>query len=365
MLHCRALKTPKPWKCFLLSGLFLGMAIGIRLTFAPLIVPFLAILFLFPKGEIKQKIPAVVAFAIGGVVANAPSLYFLIIDPLHFWFGNLGYQRLATLYRIETGDKIAMTLGGKLVHIGRVIFSQPGDLLIILVTIFSFLGVRIRQLPRSIAVRPDFLLLGSLMPFLYCGSFAPNLAWPVYFFAPLPFLMLFGPFALAYLQDGEARRACVRLFVLAALVSCFYGNFPKTASAMNILLKPKNWIPVQVHTAATELRTEVSAHGSKDSILTLSPTFAAEAGIPIYPPFVVGVFGWRVSHLMPPSERRHQSLVAPADIDDLFAGALPVVVLGDHVSPTSLQQPIRDFVVKHKYRPKKLSYEVEVWLPPS
>jgi 4-amino-4-deoxy-L-arabinose transferase-like glycosyltransferase len=362
VFHCRALKRPKPWKYFLLSGLFLGMAIGIRLTFAPLIIPFIAILFLFPKCRTKQKIFEVVVFAIGGLLANALGLYFWINHPSQFWFGNISYAELNTLYRVEMGHQLAMTLGGKLIYLVRDIFSQPSDLLIMLATIFCFLGARILPMFRSIAARPDFLLLIAVIPFLYAGSFAPTPAWPPYFFAPLPFLVLLGPFALAYLQDGEARQARARMLVLAAVVSCFYGSLPKSASAAYALLQPKTWAPVLLHQTATELKAEASVRGGK--ILTLAPTFAAEAGISVYPPFVVGVFGWRVSHFLTHWERQHYLLPEPAEIESMFAHTLPVVLFSDRVTPASLQQPIREFVLKHKYRPKKLSNGVEVWTPP-
>ncbi len=55
LLHCHAIRSKKPQTIFFLSGVSLGMAIGIRLSFAPLIVPFLFAIAAFPVGTFKTK----------------------------------------------------------------------------------------------------------------------------------------------------------------------------------------------------------------------------------------------------------------------------------------------------------------------
>ncbi len=363
MAHSHALRGCRSGKYFLLSGIFLGMAIGIRLSFAPLVLPFLIMPILLPNSDAKWKVRGIVAFGAGGLLANALGLYFWITHPAQFWFGNVHYASLNTLYKAEMGYVTAMWIRDKLVYLAQLVFSHPADLLIIFATMFCFLGAKVRHIGRSILTHRDFLFLVILLPFLYTGSFAPTPAWPQYFFAPLPFLVLLGPYALAYLRDGEARLACVRSLALAAVLSCFFGSFPKTSGAVRPLVEPETWVPIQVHAAASELAAEVSKVGKGGMVLTLVPTFAAEAGIPVYPPLVVGVFGWRVSHLLPPSERHHQSMAGPADLQDLLQSKRPVVAFKHHSVPQSLEEPLREFVRRYRYRCKELSHGLEVWIP--
>jgi len=58
-------------------------------------------------------------------------------------------------------------------------------------------------------------------------------------------------------------------------------------------------------------------------------TYVVEAGLPIFPEFASGPFGWRVGHLMSPADRRRYRLVAPADLEEFLSAVKPEAMLTD------------------------------------
>jgi hypothetical protein len=113
LLACQAILGNKPSAYFFMSGVSLGMAIGIRLSFAPLVVPFLLAIVVFRAGTVREKAMNAMTFAIGGLFANLPAVYFFFTSYKEFLFGNLGYPKLNTIYRQEWSFTGAMTFAAK------------------------------------------------------------------------------------------------------------------------------------------------------------------------------------------------------------------------------------------------------------
>ena len=113
-------------------------------SFAPLVIPFVAAMFLSSVRVSEGRLSGLFAFAVGGLVASAPAIYFLIAHTDQFLFGNLGIQVVSTRWRVETDSQEAITLVGKLNYLVDVLF-QPGNLLILGVAILSMLTIKVRH----------------------------------------------------------------------------------------------------------------------------------------------------------------------------------------------------------------------------
>ena len=216
LVHCRALRSCSR-EYFFLSGILLGMAIGIRLSFAPLVFPFLVTLFVFPPCDLRSKTLAGLAFALGGLIANAPSIYFMLTCGPDFIFGNLSYATLNTLYRSQTNWAAAMTLAGKIRFFKDVVFDNPADLLIVVVSVYSLALLGIGKAREAVRTRLEVPFLLLCLPFLFAGSLAPTPSWYVYFFAPMPFILMLALYSLASLANEADLRSASILLVSAHL----------------------------------------------------------------------------------------------------------------------------------------------------
>jgi len=358
-------------RSFFLSGLSLGMAIGIRVSFVPMVVPFLVVLFLPSIAKEIRRWPSFVAFTVGGILANLPALYFLATSSAQFVFGNLGYATLNTLYRQELGFEGSMSLLEKLIYFVRVVLFKPGDLSIVLIALYIFLYIffkfGVKQIRTAPLAQPNMLLVPLVIPFLYIGAIAPTPLWHQYFFAPMPFLLVGILYGLNYWPDEKGRPTITRLFLLFAVVSVAFGPFVQSREDLPLLFQVNQWFPMTMHQVATEVAHELAATAETNptatNVLTLAPLYAIEAGAPIYPQFVTGPFAWRVSHLLSPTERQKQKIISPSELATLVEQEAPaVILLTNKRNDEAAEQPLAQAAQQLGFHPRHLSDGSTLWI---
>jgi 4-amino-4-deoxy-L-arabinose transferase-like glycosyltransferase len=362
LLHRRALRRSLPARLAAASGFLLGLAIGFRLSSFPLIFPFLAALLLAPRVDFRIRLRAVLAFGLGGLLANAPALSALASSRDAFIFGNLGYPRLNTLYRQEEGFQIGMTLAGKLELAATQVLRQLPELLLLATVVFSITAERPRRWLQLATSRPDSLLLLSVIPFALIGALAPTPSFPQYFIGPAVFGVLLAPYGLAYLRPPEARRSGAWLLASSALLSTLYGGIPKSTTSLGLLVRPGLWAPMQLHVQASQIAQRLADQGVNGQVLTLAPTYVIEAGLPIIPEFASGPFAWRVGHLMSPADRRRYRVVAPADLEEFLSAVRPEAMLTGPPHVGHLEGPLSDAAQQLGYWREELSDILVLWI---
>jgi 4-amino-4-deoxy-L-arabinose transferase-like glycosyltransferase len=113
------------------AGLCLGVAVGARSSFLTVLPAFLAAILFFPPAE-KSRLGHLLGFSMGFLVALIPLLTLFLASPGRFLFGNLGYARLNTLFRIDFPAAFGpMTLPDKLEYVWTYVI-QPANLLLFL-----------------------------------------------------------------------------------------------------------------------------------------------------------------------------------------------------------------------------------------
>jgi hypothetical protein len=135
-----------------------------------------------------------------GLLANLPAIYFFFTSYDNFLFGNLGYPNLNKIYRQVTSFPGPMTFTGKVTDLIKSVFAKPGELLILVVTLYSLVLFGIDTLRNAARPRFEIVFLLVLLPFAYVGSMAPTPTWYWYYFAPVPFLILLSLYALSTLR---------------------------------------------------------------------------------------------------------------------------------------------------------------------
>ena len=279
VVHCRAAKREKPARLVFLSGLCLGAAIMTRVAFVPLAVPFLGVLFFFagPRGKRDRFLSLFVAHGLGLIVAALPGLVVFAMAPARAWYGNVTYHVFSVSWRRSVGVLERLTLFERLMY-ARSLFSEPGNLLVVV----GFLGYAwlpaIIQDPRRFTRRFETTFIWMLVPFLAVVALSPSPTNKQYVYAPIPFLVLGILYGLASVKrEQPARTWAMRLFAVLVVACCAY--WPPAWRLSSETFETKNWYPLQAHSIGREIRDRIGS----GKVLTLSPIFVLEGGLSIYP----------------------------------------------------------------------------------
>ncbi len=280
------------------SGILIGLAIGTRLTFAPAALSFALAIVIGPGKSWSDKAGLLLSFAVGATVALLPSWILLAQAPGDFLFGNFFYPALNTQFHIDSGYQRSMTSGGKIGYLFFNLLPMPGNLLLFVLLCASFLRLAIRNGARNkYAFEASCLLM--LIGGLLIGSFAPTPLFPVYFYEPLPFVVLFIAYVLAgYREQTGPLQSWWWKPVSGIALLAIIASIPTFLASVANPLQPNTWIPVQVH----RLGDELAASAGKGRVLTYSPIFPLEGHEDIYEELTTGPFAARAARLISESD---------------------------------------------------------------
>ncbi len=303
------------------AGALLALAAGVRLSMAPLAAPFLAAALLSGAPGQRRRLRLGAACLAGLAAGALPTLILFALAPAQFLFGNFRYPELNTQFRLQTGYPEAMSAADKLAFLGSHVISQPAVLALLALFLATALLALVRGRPRRVdRLRVGFVL--ALLPFLLAGALAPTPSFIQYFYVFVPFIVLGFVFGLAALaRERGIGLPLVGLLVVAIALGGL-GSIEDDGRAVR-LATGRTPEPIAVGRVGAAVASVVG-HGP---VLTLSPAYALEGGVAVYPSFVTGPFAWRTASLLTPRERAQFGLVAPDDLARALTEAPPVGVL--------------------------------------
>jgi hypothetical protein len=355
----------------ILTGLFLGLAIGFRLTYLPVLLPFLISSVHryrqngLPSGQGAKRI------VLGSAISLAPLGMFFLMEPPGFVFGIWTYQQLNTAYRSLVRHSRAMDLPGKARFLGDFLIENPMSLLLIAVLIAMVLLILKERAKFKKAELSQMVLASSLPIILAMGSLVPTPLWPQYFHGPaVAAVLAIGTLYSIYRKRAPslfkgATRVAAGLAALALLL--WTVNQAKALS-----IQTSTWIPLEIQRVSQEIadRTEPG------KVLTLAPIFPLESGLGIYPSFATGPFSWRVSQFLLNSQWQGYSVISRSNLLQLLQDDPPQAILVGFETdgegfvayqPGGLEVPLRDYASTHGYTPVVLDTwlvegEVTLWV---
>ncbi len=305
---------PRGWRW---SGVLLGLAVGARLTYLLAGVPFLAfILNNRPRGS---RFRPAGAFMVGLAVSLLPTLALFLLAPRQFLYGSVVYPILNARYRQALGFTTAMDLQGKLAYIREDVLADPAQTLIF-ASFFVLLAVaalRSRRAPP--AAGREFWFASGVAGSLGLSAFIPTPAWVQYFYAPVPFIALGLAIYLVGAKPGLPAGKLVAGLLVAGMVILRL----EALRGLRLIFEPEAWVPAQVHALGVDL----SERTGGGRLLTLAPIVAVEGGLEIYPELAGGSFDWRVARSFSSERRSVYGLMAPEDLEVVFADRPPSGIL--------------------------------------
>jgi len=355
--HSSFRASPKKYLFF--AGIFLGLSIGIRLSFLPTVVPFLIMIFFSPNACIfKEKIRLIFSFCLGVFVALLPAILMFTIAPVNFVFGNFEYAKFNTLYRQQMDYKVAMTLFGKFSYLKNAIISNPCNLLFLFAfLVFVMTNINRRNLQLNRLSEIIFLLV--LLPFLLLGSFAPTPSWYQYYYAPVPFALVGIVYGMKKILDNDSKnRVVIIFFLLLIFFSYAYGPFgpERIKHYLYKAFSPFSWEPLKIHRLGRELGTFIK-HGK---VLTFAPIFPLEGEVRIYKEFATGPFAYRVGHLISENKKRQYRIVSQNELIGFLNQNTPEAIFTGFES--DLENIMDSYAKDNRYKRVQLSNKKTLWL---
>ncbi len=334
------------WLIF--SGVLLGLAIGFRITYAPLIAPFGLATLLWAGG---RRVRAAAAFSAGLLAGLAGVFAMCLLAPEGFLFGNFEFAQVNITYRFATGEPRTMTLLKKLRFLGKEVLRPDAGLVAAALVMWIAAACHAR---RTGCLRVELRFVALLAPFVLMGSLAPSPVFEQYFYPLVPFLVIAGLFALGALPAGSrsARIGWIAgvagLMLSAGMNAIAYRNLPD-------LFTVQKWTPIKIHDRALALRE----HIPNGVILTLSPIHPLEAGFGIDPSFATGPFAWRISPYVESAKAARLRIQTPRTITMHLDAAPPAgILLGFEKRG---EEMLAEYAVQRGYTRLKLKDGAELW----
>jgi len=344
--HCRGARDRAPgW--FFASGLLIAVAMGTRLTYAPLGLPFLVMAWWLPGAAAGQRMRCLVSAGFGLALGLLPVVWAAGLAPDQFLFDNLGYNsRINSAFRLGT-QNLDFPIRDKAFFFLKTMI-HPGTLALVAGFVWFAVLRRSPAYPR--------LLVLAIFPFALAGALVPTPSYTQYYYLPVVLSVLGIVFGFAERPVGSKASLWTAAAILV-IVTCSGAHAYRHVFFPG---KPSNWVTMVPHTTGSALRAQLP----KGRVLTLAPLVPLEAGLEIYPEFATGSFGWRTASFLTTDERRRNGFVSESDLPALLAAQPPDGILVNYYDE-SLEAPLLAFAQKNGYRRIKLPGKKFLWVRPA
>ena len=347
-----------------LSGILLGMAIGTRLSYATVIIPYLGAFLIFPSQRSRTvKYLHIIAFSIGVSLGLLPSIVLFIVSPKFFVVGNVIYPKLNPVYRNLLLHRSGMTITGKIIYFITEVISSPLNMLLYLGLYVLMVVVAVKSLLMKASTNLSLVFAFGVSLFLLIGSFGPTPSWYQYFYAPIPFLILGLFFGIGTFVDKH--KPFNRLLTIGFLFSVLILGSTHIVSLDDIKLmnRPSQLLSIQVHHLGMDIKSLLG----EGKILTLAPIIPLEGGLKIYEAFATGPFTWRTAFLLTEEKREEYGVISHLDLDRYLENDPPDAILVGFESRNDgfgfgdlggLEKPLTRYAIQHGYEAVTISTEI-------
>ncbi len=335
ILHNPELRLPKVY-CV---GVILGISVGAKLYFAVFLPPFLVCLAIFPKNEnfSRKSLEQIAPFLLGLVVGLIPLMHYVNNYPETFWFNNFTYHILNSHWRgFTAGPNIVYRVSALIDAIVR----YPSNLAFAVI-FFSILikTLMIRDKTKKPHLLDDPITLLSAM-LVVVGLVMGVIPLPmfVYYFSPaFAFAIILGCCMICGWPLDKMSSLDKTLVSLGIIVMIGSATV-STSERLGTFTRVDSWVPIQVHRTALDIRYELGPHIQNGKVATLSPLYAVEAKLKVYPQFSTGPFIFRVGNQVSSTRLNAFKGVSPLTLDSLFKTDPPAAILVG--SESSVESPL-------------------------
>ena len=345
-----------------LSGMWLGLAVDVRLYLAAVLPLF--VWWIYRDSKQQARLRAIAYFLAGFGIVVLPNVYFLVLDPAAYIFDNLLF------HSIRSDGGLIGNYPQKLLVIAQLFFGRgPGNgLQMTLLSAFVFWMVIYRRSTGS-ASRRAFQLAAVLALI----SLLPTPSYVQYFSLCVPFLIIAAVCsasdALQSMESLRYRRLAAAGAVAIALLyaASSAGNlarFTRTGDGLNGIRnqgRAPNW-NVDTVRAVSRAIDELAAPG--EVVMSLWPGYIFESGTVPFPGLENNTGRERVDVLDPEVALRNHILSEDRVKRAIASHASRIVVVGNQESMFIEAAPYREALTRSGYSLVKTIGDASIWLAP-
>jgi 4-amino-4-deoxy-L-arabinose transferase-like glycosyltransferase len=308
-------KQPNGFSIILSAGVFMALAVGAKVTAA--FIPLGALFYILLR-EKRQLLP----FVLGGVIGSLPILYYAVVAPDKFLYGNVVYHLFdQKQFYIDTGRPELLGWPYQLKSAMHLWFGEPTLIVASFFIVFSiFVAWRRGQLFCAIRKHAvtDRMFVTLLFPLA------------------IPFVFLPTPFGWPYLQPAVpyVLLSCAAIFPLAQKILNHQQMLAFAAIALVVLvlqilqlvvgpqLNSSAWTVTKVH----DLSEAIARYAKGGLVATTYPALVLDAGSPVYPEFSTSIFFFRTGDLWAPKRVMELKGVSPRTLSTVLGVKPPSAV---------------------------------------
>lgn len=286
------------------AGLLLGLAVALRLTWAPVaVVTWIAVGMMTGSRRDASYV------ALGGAIVALPVLVAASAAPEAFVFQNVGFHTVNREWAIESGRPWALGRSALFDALRESSTMQSVHGWLMATALAFALAIRRPRHVVAVALVATSLVLAGALPSPWWARHA------------VPVFGGFTVLAVVSFPRAVPFPRGVTLLLCFAVALGLTARGSRHVGAAEAVFDASTWTPLEFH------RTSARWHTApvEGPIATLRPLDALEAGLPITPASVAGPFVWRVRARLDDDARR-----AARGADMTIAPALrpPAVMLG-------------------------------------
>ena len=342
----------------ILSGIFLAISIGLKLTYIAVIIPFAIVIILYPiarrsseKTTVKDIIYDLAIPFIVGITIGILPIFLFMSDIKLFTFNNLTYHSITAQWRQIIGYKRNASPLSKLDYARQIYFEADNLILLFGIILGLFLSIKKDKKIKQLIERqyPGQLLAFLLVFFTTVAALAPTPPFPQYFAMPVSFLFILLVFSLSSKFIGGLVLDRVLLLLILVVMAVIY-NGPLLFNSIVKLTHRDGWTALAVHDDSMSIRNALISNDLPldGKVATLSPLFIMESNLNIYPELATGPFLYRIGDLLTQEQRNHVVGTSPETISTLFSEDPPVAILVGYEG--KLDKPLIEYAVANNYR---------------
>ncbi len=305
-------KRPQQARLWFLSGLLFALAVGFRITHAPLggALTLCAILW---HRDAPARFRALLWLACGAAVGLAPLAWLFLQAPEQAWFGMLGYAGVNLHYLDAIGKGHNVEIDYKFHRFRTLVASGEFAIGVLLCTTVAAAALWRSRL-RGVFASRSLVMLLLAFPFVLIGAVAPSPLVVHYFYPVVIFTILSAMVLIGKLSEGRRISNFFGIAAAACLLLAVIHGLPFYIEDSGRIDRVSQWYPNRFRRQSAELNNHLPP-GS--TIFTLAPGWALEAGHSIDPRLATGAFAWRVASALDPQRADRLLLPSPRMLEEL------------------------------------------------
>lgn len=351
-----------------LAGLLLALSVGLKLSwgFAPLGIMIYVLLMDSGRTIRSRILDSALPLTAGGFLGLLLILSYAIGAWDGFIEGNFTYHLDTPMaWHRMIGRESYFGAEHLAEFLNRRVFSDAVMAVVILIAITmvatraTHIGPAIRE--RLARNRASLTLL--LVVLALIAGLLPRPPYIQYFHPFAAMLALSAPFLFHALAPMFGARGAI--FAGVVIVGCLPGTALLMQTAPKLVM-PHKWMVNRVAEASASIRGELAAAGTDGPVLTLTPIFALEAGLDIYPELSAGPFFYRTGDRLKPAEIDRLNGVTPETLDELLRDRPPAAILVGKEEKL-LEQPFIDYARANGFIERRVPRfsDLRLWVKPS